>query len=195
MNPKQNFPQLNVSSIFSKGAVLKNIFNRCLMDKTNQSLQSKFFVAGNTLTDFYKEAQAAHKEAYAQGQKDAIDELVKYILAESGGDPRKLGTTKLIEFIENKVKEIQGALPQVGANIQTPSVTNEHASQMEFGGMSPMPNYLQNQEEMMGYNNQGMNMQQNMQQHFSMNQNQEMFPNMSNNQGFNNPNQPNNPYF
>jgi hypothetical protein len=168
------------------------------MDTTNKSLQSKFIIAGNTLTDFYKTAQTAHQDAYRQGQKDALDELIKYILAESGGDPRKLGTAQLIEFLENKVKEVNATLPQVGSNIQTPSVANEYTYQMELGGMSPMPSYLQNQEEMMGNNNQGMNVQ-NMQQNFSINQNQNqnqgMYQNVNNNQGFNNPNQANNPYF
>lgn len=166
------------------------------MDTTNKSLQSKFIVAGNTLTEFYKTAQAAHQDAYTQGQKDALDELIKYILAESGGDPRKLGTAQLIEFLENKVKEVNATLPQVGSNIQTPSVANEYSYQMELGGMSPMPSYLQNQEEMIGNNNLGMNMQ-NMQQNFSVNQNQNqgMYQTGSHNQGFNNNNQSNNPYF
>ena len=115
------------------------------MTSPNNKLKSDFATAANALTVFYKNAQSAQQDSYAAGQKDALNELVQYIVQESGGDPRKLLTSKFIEHLEAKIRDTEAQIPQANLPIHTPATNPENFNQGGLGGMSPMPNHWEPQ--------------------------------------------------
>lgn len=116
------------------------------MESQSDKLYSSFLDAGNALAALFRVAESAQNEAFTKGQKDTLNEIIQYVLKESGGDPRKMTTNKLLEYLDIKLREVQANVPENNMPLQTPSQTSEIPNIMELGLQSPSMNNTWNQQ-------------------------------------------------
>jgi hypothetical protein len=104
-------------------------------------LKESFKEAANSLAFFHKESIQRINNAYYLGQKDALNEIVQFALKESKGDLRNLSTKTLLQFIENKVYELEEKQIELENKMNNKS-TNSNAIQPESNQISDLPTPL-----------------------------------------------------
>eukprot|EP01016_Furgasonia_blochmanni_P025712 TRINITY_DN27536_c0_g1_i1.p2 TRINITY_DN27536_c0_g1~~TRINITY_DN27536_c0_g1_i1.p2 ORF type:complete len:291 (-),score=69.09 TRINITY_DN27536_c0_g1_i1:370-1242(-) len=90
----------------------KNTFLCLAMNNEKQKLKNQFTNAANSLTALFRSTIAIQDEAYRKGQKDAVNEIMEFIIKKSGGDIRNLSSAALIEFLQCKLYEANQVQPR-----------------------------------------------------------------------------------
>ena len=75
------------------------------LEGDKQKLKNSFTNAANSLTNLFKNSVQLQEQAYKQGEKDAISEIVQFCIQTTNGDIRNITKEALLEFLDNKIRE------------------------------------------------------------------------------------------